>query len=216
MSDAFHKSEFINRDWVPKVKIVIFDFDKTITNKHTGGSVLLPVHATDEFIEGNFADLEFLKFVVPFIRAQGVQVAIASFGEDDPESLLSGMALIRKYLDTAFGQKKSRDLFPDHAIALWHPERKNPPRDEKKVGKEEHIAEVVKNLSVKCKPSEIVLFDDDATNIKIAGKKGHRAIMCHAYSSKEQEKGKATGFNRDVWKDFVKSKGGSAGGCTIQ
>lgn len=64
--------------------------------------------------------------------------------------------------------------------------------------------------------------------------------MCHAYSSKEQEKGKATGFNRDVWKDFVKSKGGSgewaccwvinlitiqvlidsffvsAGGCTIQ
>lgn len=68
------------------------------------------------------------------------------------------MRLGRKYLDTAFGQKKSRDLFPDHAIALWHPERKNPPRDEKKVGKEEHIAEVVKNLSVKCKPSEVRLL----------------------------------------------------------
>eukprot|EP00037_Helgoeca_nana_P006092 m.56516 g.56516 ORF g.56516 m.56516 type:complete len:218 (-) comp16981_c0_seq1:251-904(-) len=213
MAEAFHKSEFINRDWVPKVKLVIFDFDKTITNKHTGGSVMLPVHATDGFITGNFADLEFFKFVVPFIKAQGVQVAIASFGEDDPESLLSGMALIRKYLDTAFGAKKSRDLFPDHAIALWHPERKTPSRDEKKVGKEEHIAEVVKNLSVKCKPAEIVLFDDDSTNIKIASRKGHRAVMCHAYSTKEQEKGKTTGFSQDVWKDFVKSKGGTGGGC---
>ena len=60
---------------------------------------------------------------MPFIKAQGVQVAIASFGEDDPEGLLSGLPLIRKYLDIAFDGKKSRDLFPDHAIALWHPDR---------------------------------------------------------------------------------------------
>lgn len=68
-------SEFINRDWVPKVKIVIFDFDKTITNKHTGGSVLLPVHATDEFIEGNFADLEFLK-----VKAVSLILCCCPFG----------------------------------------------------------------------------------------------------------------------------------------
>merc|ERR1712224_160427 len=104
---------------------------------------------------------------------------MGSFGEDDPDSLLSGLPLIRKYLDLCFGQKKSRDLFPDHAIALWHPERRDPPRDEKKVGKQEHIAEVMKNLSVKAKPSEIVLFDDDANNIKIAGRKGYRAVFCH-------------------------------------
>ena len=57
---------------------------------------------------------------------------------------------------------------------------------------------------------QVVLFDDDATNIRIAAKKGHRAIMCHAASAKEQEKGKPTGFNRQVWIDFVKTKGGKS------
>ncbi len=41
----------------------------------------LPAMASDEFIAKNFADIEFFKFVVPFIRAQGCLVGIASFGE---------------------------------------------------------------------------------------------------------------------------------------
>lgn len=57
-------SEYIGRDWVPKVKVVIFDFDKTITNKHTGGSVALPAYATDDYIAGNFADLDFFRVSV--------------------------------------------------------------------------------------------------------------------------------------------------------
>jgi len=215
MADAqFHKREYLQKDWMHKVKVVIFDFDKTITKKHTGGAVLLPVHASDDFIVNNFADREFFQFVVPFIRAQGIPVAIASFGEPDPEALLSGTALIRKYIDSAFGQKKSRDLIPDHAIALWHPDRRG--KDEKKVGKQEHIAEILKNLSLKCKASEVVLFDDDSTNIKIANKKGHRAVYCQALKEKEMVKeGKMTGFNRDIWRDFVKSKGNLGGGCVV-
>lgn len=62
---------------------------------------------------------------------------------------------------------------------------------------------------------QIVLFDDDQNNVKIAGAKGMRPFYCKASSSKEIEKGKETGFNREVWKDFVKKKGGSAGGCVI-
>lgn len=57
-------SEYIGRDWVPKVKVIIFDFDKTITNKHTGGSVALPAYATDDYIAGNFADLDFFRVSV--------------------------------------------------------------------------------------------------------------------------------------------------------
>jgi hypothetical protein len=38
------------------------------------------------------------QFVAPFIKAQSVQIGIASFGEDDPDGLLSGHKLIRKYV----------------------------------------------------------------------------------------------------------------------
>jgi hypothetical protein len=39
---ARFRREYVNTAWVPKTKLVVFDFDKTITNKHTGGSVQLP------------------------------------------------------------------------------------------------------------------------------------------------------------------------------
>eukprot|EP00038_Savillea_parva_P027380 m.59264 g.59264 ORF g.59264 m.59264 type:complete len:216 (+) comp7874_c0_seq2:159-806(+) len=212
-SQQFYGSEYTDTAWVPKTKVVIFDFDKTITLKHTGGSVMLPAYADEKYIRDNFADLEFFQFVAPFIRAQSVQVAIASFGEDDPDGLLSGLKLIRKYLDVAFGADKSKQLFPDKLIALWHPESRG--KDDKKVGKQEHIAEILKHLGVKASASEVVLFDDDEQNVKIAASKGMRAFHCKAVSPKEVEKGKTTGFNRVVWKDFVKRKGGSAGGCAI-
>ncbi len=76
--------------------------------------------------------------MVPFIKAQGVEVGIASFGEADEEALISGIPLIRKYLDTAFGPEKSKDLIPDDMIALWHPQSKS--ETDKVVGKNSHIA----------------------------------------------------------------------------
>lgn len=86
-----------------KIKMIAFDFDKTITRKHTQGAVQLPGQCTPEFIEANFADLEFFKFVVPFIKAQNCEVGIASFGEEEPDAILSGLTLVRAYLDHAFG-----------------------------------------------------------------------------------------------------------------
>jgi hypothetical protein len=64
-----------------------------------------------------------------------------------------GRSLIVRYLDVAFGQQKSLQLFPEHAIALWHPESRK--QDDKKIGKQDHIAELIKKLGVKCKPSEV-------------------------------------------------------------
>jgi len=211
MGDEFHKSMYIDTAWTAKVKLVVFDFDKTITRKHTGGSVLLPVNASDEFILENFADLEFFKFCVPFIKAQGCHVAIASFGEEDPEAVLSGLPLIRKYLDLAFGPTKSKDLFPDHTIALWHPEKRG--KNEKKVGKQDHIAEILKNIGIKIKNSEIALFDDDSNNISIAKKKGIRCFHCPAVN-KDDPPDKPTGFDRSIWAGFI-TKMKSGDGCTV-
>jgi len=210
----FYGQEFTETSWVQKTKIVVFDFDKTITRKHTGGSVMLPAFADERYIKDNFADLEFFKFVAPFIRAQSVTVAIASFGEHDPNGLLSGEALIRKYLDVAFGPERSKRLFPDYVIALWHPESRG--KNEKKVGKQEHIAQIIKILGARVSASEVVLFDDDEQNCKIANSKGMRAFHCPTASSKEIEFGKYSGFNREVWKEFVRRRGASAGSsCAV-
>ena len=57
-----------------QVKLVVFDFDKTITKRHTQGSVGTRHKAEPEFILENFADLDFLLFSVPFIQAQSIKV----------------------------------------------------------------------------------------------------------------------------------------------
>jgi hypothetical protein len=87
----------VHKKHKPSDKLLLHTSDRptltfAFTNAHDASR-----YASDDFITGNFSDLDFFRFVVPFIKAQGVQVAIASFGEDDPEGLLSGMALIRKY-----------------------------------------------------------------------------------------------------------------------
>jgi len=229
--DEFHSSAYIETSWARKtgIKLVIFDFDKTITRKHTGGFVQVPAEITDEYMDANFADLEFFKFVVPYIRAQGVHVAIGSFGEENIEALLSGIPLLRKYLDKVFGPgktdagcTKSEEHIPDELIALWHPESRG--QDPKAVGKQNHI----KHLIGKCqeidgngaKPipmSKVVLFDDDKTNIEIAVKKGIQAFFVEAVSSKDATS--PTGFNRDVWRErFIPRKGKTDAkvGCSIQ
>jgi hypothetical protein len=218
---AAHSPEYIDTAWASKVKLVIFDFDKTITARHTQGSI--PVHqkhkAEDEYINNNFADLSFLKFVVPFIKAQNCQVAIASFGEFNEDALLSGKDLIRKYLDTAFGESKSKDMFPDHVVKFWHPESRG--KDPKKIGKQDHIAAILKDLPKRPRPSEICLFDDDEHNIEIARKKGHRTFFCPAIKADVIDAAgwdctkETTGFHRGIWKDFIKAKGGTGAGCVI-
>lgn len=218
----FYTSEYIDTAWVRGVKLCIFDFDKTITLRHTQGSVAIHQKhkAEDEFIQNNFADLEFLKFVVPFIKAQQVEVGIASFGEFNEDAILSGKDLIRKYLDVAFGEKKSKDLFPDHMIAFWHPDSRN--QDPKKIGKEDHISEILKSMpkGKSIKSSQIVLFDDDQNNIRIAKGKKHRTFFCEAIKAEEADDenwsptNNPSGFHRGIWKTFIKQKGGD-GGCII-
>lgn len=153
--------------------------------------------------------------MVPFIKAQGCLVGIASFGEADEESILSGIPLIRKYLNIAFGsEEKSVDMIPDDLIALWHPESKK--EDPKKVGKQQHLAYLLNAKQCKdkgVKLSQCVLFDDDEHNIKIAKSKGLRNWYCEAVASSDTTS--QTGFHRGIWADFVSKKGKGGGSCLI-
>ena len=44
-----------------KFGMYVFDFDKTITNKHTRGAVFIPSQAEPDELRKNFADLEFFR-----------------------------------------------------------------------------------------------------------------------------------------------------------
>ena len=106
------------------------------------------------------------------------------------------------------------DLIPDHMIALWHPESRS--ENEKKVGKQTHLETLMKATSgAVTAMKQIVLFDDDANNIKIAKKNGVRAWYCDATNAKQTEL--PSGFNREIWSQFVAKKGGASGGggCTV-
>jgi len=94
------------------------DFDKTITRAHTNGGVQMPAFATEEYIASNFADLKLFQWLVPFCINQDAKVGIASFGGHQDGMLLSGLPLIRKYLDVAFGEANSKKYIPDDMIAV--------------------------------------------------------------------------------------------------
>lgn len=187
----------------------------------------MPAELSEDYMSKNFADLEFFKFVVPYIKAQGCQVAIGSFGEENVEALCSGIPLLRKYLDMIFGtekmpdgKSKSEQMIPDELIALWHPDSRG--KNPKVVGKQDHIKHLISqakqidpqlgNIAL----NKVVLFDDDKTNIEIAVKKGINAFYVEAVSSKDADS--PTGFNRHVWKDrFIPRKGKTDAkqGCAI-
>jgi hypothetical protein len=214
--------EFTDLGWAMNVKLVVWDFDKTITRKHTNGSVSVGNQITDEYIIGNFADLEFFRWAVPHIKKIGIPMAIASFGQEDEHSLLSGLPLIRRYLGHAFGsEEKSKSYFPDDMIAMWHPESKG--ENDKKVGKFTHLqllkdTQNEKGSSQAIDPkkwNEVVLFDDDATNIQLGLKKGLNAFLCPLEDKENPDE--PMGFHPGVWKEFVAKKGvlSKGGGCTL-
>ena len=138
----------------------VFDFDKTITNKHTRGAIFQPGQESPEELTKNFADLEFFRFskkslfcwhfyrlflefdvflgllanliilhkstcclallacscprtrrkIVPLMKQHAI-VAIATFADTEEDSIISGITLVRAYLNVALGDN-SAELIP--------------------------------------------------------------------------------------------------------
>jgi hypothetical protein len=117
--------------------MVVLDFDKTITNKHTRGAIFQASLAEEAELVKNFADLAFFKTVrcvhacvpacmshagrapqiIPIMKSHA-HVCIATFADDEEEALVSGKALVRKYLDVAF--PNSQTIIPGAPMPLLH------------------------------------------------------------------------------------------------
>ena len=60
---------------------IVLDFDKTITQRHTNGSVLVGRQLAPDVLEKNFADLAFFREIIPVIVAAGAKVCIATYAD---------------------------------------------------------------------------------------------------------------------------------------
>eukprot|EP00042_Codosiga_hollandica_P012613 m.28429 g.28429 ORF g.28429 m.28429 type:complete len:133 (-) comp40163_c0_seq2:496-894(-) len=105
LSDAELWPAFLN------LTMVVFDFDKTITKKHTSGAIFQTAQMADDVLLENFADIEFFRRVIPLFK-QHATIAIATFADQEEDALLSGKDLVRKYLNLAFGERRSQELIP--------------------------------------------------------------------------------------------------------
>eukprot|EP00730_Choanoeca_flexa_P003790 TRINITY_DN11501_c0_g2_i1.p1 TRINITY_DN11501_c0_g2~~TRINITY_DN11501_c0_g2_i1.p1 ORF type:complete len:207 (+),score=38.56 TRINITY_DN11501_c0_g2_i1:659-1279(+) len=194
------------------IKAVVLDFDKTITVKHTRGAIFQTALLEDKNILINFAHLDFFKRVVPVITSNA-KLCIATFADDEEESLLSGKELVRKYLDLAF-DGDSKQYIPDNQIIAWNPENRD--LQPKVVGKNMHLQELADVLKLKKK--EFVLFDDSERNCFLARKKGYNAIDIPEPVRAQDSDDVTGGFSEESWKEFLieqakKQQGG--GGCSI-
>jgi hypothetical protein len=113
------------------------------------------------------------------------KVAIATFADDEEEALISGKALVRKYLDIAFGEQKSKELIPgsismrvfmpcihflnsiprtllDVLIEAWNPDNKD--MRSRLVGKNYHLEALMKQLPADTNRKTVLLVDDSERN----------------------------------------------------
>eukprot|EP00050_Salpingoeca_kvevrii_P010492 m.8691 g.8691 ORF g.8691 m.8691 type:complete len:209 (+) comp2889_c0_seq1:370-996(+) len=198
-------------EFLEPIKMVVLDFDKTITKRHTRGAIFQTAALADEELLKNLADVEFFRKIVPII-CKNAKLCIATFADHEEESLLSGVALVRKYLDIALAGDSSR-FIPDVQIEAWNPENRD--MDMKVVGKDLHLDALRKRIDPKLKKSQIVLFDDSDRNIVLASKKGYATQFVVA--AKDGDDGsEPTGFCLDAWQKFLtKQANRKEGGCVI-
>eukprot|EP00049_Salpingoeca_infusionum_P023623 m.13136 g.13136 ORF g.13136 m.13136 type:complete len:269 (+) comp5903_c0_seq1:242-1048(+) len=184
-------------------KAIVLDFDKTITLRHTRGAIFQPSQMSDEKIMENFADLEFLRQIVPVIHGNA-KLCIATFADSDDDALISGKELVRKYLELAF-PGKSQEYFPDELIEAWNPA--NQDMNERKTGKNLHLENLRKVLG--CKKHEMVLFDDSDRNCILAHKAKYGAVVIEAPVAADPESDDPAkqvnrgGFNMEAWEQYV-------------
>lgn len=206
--------EFACPPWL-KSKLVVLDFDKTITNRHTRGAIFQPSGLDEHVLLQNFADIEFLRKFVPAAVRAGAKVCIATFADTEAESLLSGLALVRRYLDVAFNGK-SANYIPDEHIEAWNPENRE--LDMKVVGKNMHLDNIVARVSASSKKSDVFLFDDSERNCLLARKVGYSAYFVEPASADDDGRPVKpnTGFCHFAWTEFLKEQQKKRGdGCVL-
>jgi len=187
---ALDLPDWAGKEWDRRPRwLFVFDFDQTITVRHTSGQQ--PVATlTDDYVTGNLVDPDLLRSVFEEIQSHQDFFKIATFADElvaRPE-LLQGRALVSRYLDVVFGADRSF-LRPD-GMEAFHPAHHRLPA----VGKNVHIRNLLRQINrrkILVPDSHVVLFDDSAENIEKAQQAGYRGYHCRE------------GFTPLVWQHFL-------------
>ena len=156
-----------------KIRLLVFDFDGTITKKHASGSSHEQI--TQKNIIDNIRNINFLRKLVKRLTKKNkyseIPIVIATFSDDnDPNALFRqrwyGTKLVKKYCDVVFG--KNRSFLTD--FECFSP-------NDNKVGKNLHLINFAKKYSLK--PNQILLIDDDKRNCAIAQKHGYKSFWAN-------------------------------------
>jgi hypothetical protein len=113
----------------PDPKLIVFDFDLTITKKHTNGGQYLPVNPKERyaFIMNNLRSITIIRDFILYLKEQKINVAIASYADDfkfkcskcKSVEFVCGKELIKEYLKVIFNS--TTDIIPDNAILAFKP-----------------------------------------------------------------------------------------------
>lgn len=190
--------------------MAVFDFDKTITAKHTRGAIWISDHLQPDVLRKNFASLSFFQELIPLLHSKGCRVCVATFADSEDGALASGVSLVRAYLDAAL--ENSRSIIPDENIEAWNPDNRS--MDPKRVGKNKHLENLCKRLLPTVKKKDVALFDDTEANVALASMKGYRAHFVPAAEIDEDTGVARNGLSREIWMEFLRAPSPSpTGGC---
>lgn len=174
-----------------KLKLIIFDFDLTLTCIHTSGCQN-ERHLDENNITRNISDYRFIKLLIPYLIEMDYTVMIASYADNNLQNkgYISGEQLIMKYLDVLFDKNRTF-LNKDDIIGFY-------PTNELD-GKNIHINKLMTRYNKTHpnnpinNPDQILLIDDQDSNIQLAKFAGYQT-----YKIKDTH-----GLNREEWFEYI-------------
>lgn len=145
------------------IKMVVLDFDLTLTRKHTGGAVMRDT-ATEGYFRNLVYDAAHFRSFVKHCQQLGLRLAVASFASEH-HSRLGGKDLIKAFLDTVLGRDRAV-LTGVGDIAAWYPFLRH-------AGKTDHLAQLQGQLP----NQDVLLIDDDPAVLHIAHMQGYQTAQ---------------------------------------
>ena len=151
----------VNRLANDGIKMVAVDFDLTLISVHTNGNWIFTARPLASRVRPGFVD--FFKEVL----RRGLSLAIVTFSPQ--------VELVRDVLRAVLSEKEVERICIRGNTADWKPYPTC-----RKEGKQSHIESAAKHFykssKMKIKPHEVLLFDDDEENIRVAKKYSIRTV----------------------------------------
>lgn len=151
------------------IRLVVWDFDQTICESHTGGCVFANWSSeVDEKLNGFSVSRDFVALSSFLNSVGGYQQGIASFAspiQGGGPATVGGYDLISRVVSRAFIESKA-DKQPEFLVVAFHPSK----QDVQTHGKNIHLASLIINTIL---PSNVLLIDDDIHNLRCAKQAGY-------------------------------------------